>query len=456
MLCVSLKNIYKTIKMSLYYNILITGGTSPGPYTVYYNAITNGTIATIFTNGLPASGLSYSTLTAGLQIVVPDGTTSIILFNDDKCNLYKTFLLPPQPKDYPNLCFGLVDIESYVNISLSYKGNELNGKPIYSNFDDSIYIQWNNVQNYWEMIGYPTPPEKFISSNPNDIPDTNWVSIGSQYIKTISVVQGDCNLTGKPNLRSLDISLSQPTCQGVNNGTINVVGVGSTGWTYSLDGVLYNNFVGIFNNLSAGLYTVYGKDGDGNIISEPVTLTAQPITYFNIPNSTVVTNLTQVGNTKYYLLDIVYNTSLIPSGETITFDYKFTYNMIYNQPGFVVFDTTNNTIIKNGTPYVASQVSSTPLSVSNPLPCNPTYYNQLVESETYQLNSVSLTNTDTFEVQIVYGIDTDSGGSFINGCITQGSVNINANFENVQTTCNCCTLNGSQINNIGIPQIYTI
>jgi hypothetical protein len=157
---------------------------------------------------------------------------------------------------------------------------------------------------------------------------------------------------------------------------------------------------------------------------------------------------------KYYNLKIIYNTSLIPLGESLTFDFRFVYNLLYSQPGTVVFDTSNSSILINNIPQPINQTNTTPFLVSLPLPCDPNNYYQLISNEEYSVPSLTLMNGDTFEVNIVYGIDTQSAGAIINNCITQGSVNINTYFENTSTTCVCCRFTGNQINNIGIPQIY--
>ena len=63
------------------------------------------------------------------------------------------------------------------------------------------------------------------------------------------------------------------TCNGANDGSINVVASGGTGvLQYSIDGftyVLSNNFTG----LGGGIYTVYVKDAHGCIVSNEVTIT---------------------------------------------------------------------------------------------------------------------------------------------------------------------------------------
>ena len=46
--------------MAKYYNIKLTSGTSNGPYTIYYNSVSAGNVATIVSSGTPASGLTYN------------------------------------------------------------------------------------------------------------------------------------------------------------------------------------------------------------------------------------------------------------------------------------------------------------------------------------------------------------------------------------------------------------
>ncbi len=91
--------------MARNFYILITGGTSLGPYTVYYDSVNVSNIATLVSNTNPATNLSYSDLTTspGVLVSIPDSTTSIILHNDS-CNLDINYGLPtptPTPTSSP-------------------------------------------------------------------------------------------------------------------------------------------------------------------------------------------------------------------------------------------------------------------------------------------------------------------------------------------------------------------
>ena len=72
--------------MSRIFNIKITTGTSPGPYTAYYNLISGTTICDLYYGGI-ATGMTYSELTTGdgVPVLVPDETTILYLYNET-CN----------------------------------------------------------------------------------------------------------------------------------------------------------------------------------------------------------------------------------------------------------------------------------------------------------------------------------------------------------------------------------
>lgn len=70
--------------MARQFDILITQGTVVGPYSVYYNTVSSTTYATRLSTGLNATGITYTDLTTapGVRVGIPDGATSIILYNE--------------------------------------------------------------------------------------------------------------------------------------------------------------------------------------------------------------------------------------------------------------------------------------------------------------------------------------------------------------------------------------
>jgi len=57
--------------MSRYFNIVITGGTAPGPFSIYYDFISPSHLATLSPSNTSAIGLSGST---SFIVKVPDWT----------------------------------------------------------------------------------------------------------------------------------------------------------------------------------------------------------------------------------------------------------------------------------------------------------------------------------------------------------------------------------------------
>jgi hypothetical protein len=204
----------------------------------------------------------------------------------------------------------------------------------------------------------------------------------------------------------------------------------------------------VFTSLGIGQYTVYAKDSNGQVISQSITLTSQPYNNFSITATSNVTNLPTVGNMSYYLATVNYNTSQIPIGTTMTFDYKMVYNMIYGEPGFATFDTTQHYITKNGNPISISSGPTTPFVAGQNIGCEPLTPNYLYNGlDSYISSGINLVNGDVFTISIIYGIDTKTNGiSFINStnngiCETTGFVLLNSLIENVVLSCECCNCN---------------
>ena len=89
--------------MARYFYILITGGTSSGPYSAYYDSVNPSNYATRVSTNAPATGITYNDLTTGqgVNVFIPDGGNSVILYNE-LCSSDITYLLPtPTPTPTP-------------------------------------------------------------------------------------------------------------------------------------------------------------------------------------------------------------------------------------------------------------------------------------------------------------------------------------------------------------------
>lgn len=71
--------------MARYFNIQITEVHSNGPFTVYYDSVDPANIATLYPDDTPAENITRADLTSatGIEVYIPDGSTSVILYNTD-------------------------------------------------------------------------------------------------------------------------------------------------------------------------------------------------------------------------------------------------------------------------------------------------------------------------------------------------------------------------------------
>lgn len=452
-----------------YFNIQNIYGSSPGPYSVYYNTINDGslgTLALLSPSDLDATGISLTQLYDGFDIQVPDNTVVIYIYNEYCEDSQKIVLPTPAGLKLTTgenggncFCLTLNNIKNRQVETLEFcdNGYLINEKPAYSN--ESKEIIWN-TNGYWELTNYSSDGVVFRSTDNREMPLSDWFGLGNNSVDFIVTSnEGSCNNSTNNDVFLLT-QIHSPSCVGKNDGAIVASIDGGTGytenWVFSLDGNVFQNTTGIFTSLQSNLYTVYAKNIiNESIISKSVELISTPISYFSIPGNLTVTELPSMGNMKYYLAKVEYNTSLIPLGETVNFDYYLNYNLNYLQPGTVTFDTSQHTIYKNSVSIPINTESIGTFSQISPSPCNQSYY-QYGTDNVYQSTGISLVNGDTFIVNCIYGIDTNSDGYVDGTCYTKGWVNANLFFKNVSITCPCCQLNSNSLNVNQQPQIFQV
>ena len=64
-----------------YFNVQIQEGRQLGSFTVYYNNIDDNNIATVVSSSNPATNLTFDELTAGVEVLAPDSTTNLIIYD---------------------------------------------------------------------------------------------------------------------------------------------------------------------------------------------------------------------------------------------------------------------------------------------------------------------------------------------------------------------------------------
>ena len=83
--------------MARYFYILITGGTSSGPYSAYYDSVNPSNYATRVSTNAPATGITYNDLTTGQGVVLERSAFSDSVIGQA---LYESNLLSNHGKTY--------------------------------------------------------------------------------------------------------------------------------------------------------------------------------------------------------------------------------------------------------------------------------------------------------------------------------------------------------------------
>jgi len=436
--------------MSRYFNILITGGTSEGPYTIYYNTVINGNVVQQYPSNNFATGITLNQLESGVEVVAPNNATSIILYNQ-KCNTSQSINVGVMPPTYNCFCITITNKTNgqYNQFYFCPSGSIVNGKPEYTTTISSITysLTWNTTNNYWVVQNLPGYSGLSLrSTNPTNSPISPWNIYGTNA-QNYLVTAKDGSCTPPTLVYNISCESTDASCFGVNDGSIVSTATGGYGgWKYSLDGVVFLNTTGIFTNLGGGSYNVYAKDISGNTTQCSVTIEAPQPSVYSLPLVLVSNNyLGNSGNLKFYKVEFSVDTSSLPVGVSVTFDYKLTYSFNYIEPGSVYFDTTQHQISINSTPQVMSQTSSTPLTDVSSSACNPTY-RKYAGTDIYKSYSLTVNSTSVVTGYAVFGIDTETNGSFVSPCITTGTMAVNMILENTQVNNPCDSVGVVPIN----------
>ena len=366
--------------------------------------------------------------------------------------------MEPEQSVYPCICLLIFDLVNTTQSTFDfcYINTTINSKPVYSGSSGSLV--WNS-NGYWDFSGYTSSNgTKFISNDFDYIPNTNWEGVGLNTNDYVVVSQtGNCSnvLT---NFVYLTAQGFDADCD-ASTGSILATALGGGGsWEYSINNGSTFQPTGLFTLLNKGTYTVIAKDINGNIVSEIVVVGGQDINQFSLQSQSQSTVKTSpIGDMQYYETTIIYDTSFIPAGETITFNYVVEFNLNYVEPGSASFDVinTNMYIFKNGSSQgIPTEIVNQPLTSGPPSICDPSYYiyEGYIEFETGQ---IVLDSNDSFEVKFVYGINTKTTGVFdsVTQCFTEANVNINSYVTEVEYSCDCCQLTNTTVAT-SIKQIY--
>lgn len=345
------------VNMSQNYNITITGGTSPGPYNIYYNSIDNNHIALKYLYYTPATGVTLNELVSGYYVTVPDDATILYLYNTD-CRLYQELFIESATTTYDFCLVINADTITHFNSNGLY-----NGYQSWISDDESYLVIWDGTINKWKVSGNTFGYE--IVSNSTYPPISGWYTIGGGQ-GDLTSYSGRCDSVLP---LSLYVNINQPTCE-CDGSIVLVPSNGQSPYQYSIDnGVTYSNSP-IFNNLCEGTYTAVVMDDLDNTFYSTVQLINSEIytTYsLNVVTTSSVTSSTPYSLTKQYNT-VISVTPPLPSGVTINFDVLHT-NVLNSSPGPTTASLINNNVLNKNSIPQGSPLSTVGVSFStNTLP----------------------------------------------------------------------------------------
>jgi len=428
-----------------YFYIKITGGTSAGPYNIYYDSISSNNFATGFTTNTTSENVTYSALTTGLgyMVVVPNLSQSIILVNtttSEECNPLVYNLSDPS-EQLPDLCFAVTSgyLGEVTQYQFTLTDQTFNGRPVWSS--STYNIKWNSNNQYWYVEGWS---KGFTSTNPAIPPISNWTIYGST--DTAVVYTGQCTTTP---FKIKNINTTQSTCLNNNcSGSIEIISEGGTPPIYySIDNGQTLTTTGLFNNLCPSTYSAYIVDSNNLISTQTVIITNNSTyTQYYVTVQSSIVNVAQGNNssglpfvTKKLNFNIRVSDSnnntitQLPNGVQLTLGLSQTN--LFDRTININSGTIDSTVVitKNNTPITLSTVTNTTSLPDTRPGCQS---NLITRNLTQKNASINISGNDTISGSVTTTI-TKIGRTTCDLISSNDTVTI---ATATISGCNCCSV----------------
>ena len=412
------------------YLITITGGTSEGPYTIYYDVIDDSNIALRYLYYTPATNVTLEDLIGGYSIIVPEETNVIYLYNQ-LCDTFQAFPVQPNQRLY-DFC---IVIDGDFAIHFNPSGN-FNGYNTWISDDLTYQVIWDVNINKWVVSGGTIPYQ--IVSNSQYPPISGWYTIGGGNGNLISN-EGVCN-----NVLPLGFNTrtQQPSCE-CDGSVVFLPSGGTPPYQYSIDNGVTFSTSSIFFNLCSGTYSFVIKDSNSNLFYKTQTLVNLNlnITY----TVTLIPVVTSIINTPTLKTNQIATTLVVspplPSGVSLNINLTHS-NVFSSSPTQTQSTLSNNTILTiNGSPQGPPLNTIGNTTTNNTIPgCqNTTVYkttkteiwpNIIVNSsDVVVLNTTTSVSKTLSECLIGESLDSYTiSKAIINGCSCCNVEIINSNF----------------------------
>jgi hypothetical protein len=410
-----------------YYTVTITGGTSIGPYTIYYDVISNNNVSELYSGGT-AIDISLTTMESGVNVTIPCSSNLILVYN----KLCDTIITVPVTPNIPinNFCLTFVGVEQK---QFTGDGYDLNGNPTWIDGTGDCEVFWDMSIGEWRLsclwLGYQLFSTDIVNSNP---PLNGWYVAG-QFLEGLEIIanEGVC-VTG--NTLTLDVTINQPDCE--CDGSITLIGGGGTPpYTYSINNGLTYVTSNIFVDLCPGEYAVIVKDDNNNTVNQNVIISeiTTPVNYNLSLNttSTIITNTTLIYEVNS--LTTLNISPPIPIGTTITFDLQHLGIFEnYLRPGYSDLDRTV-ILKKNNLPISLTNTVDSLYTLPGPPQCG--VGTKQYTATTNNWLSLNITNGDTVIVETNSRVIKTTQPS---QCQDGNDINIFSLSNPLITGCNCC------------------
>jgi len=433
--------------MNRFFYVSLTGGTSIGPYNIYYDAVSPNNFATGYTSNLIAQNITYAELTTGMgiQVMIPETAQTIVVYNtisDGECPS-KVFAIGSPPVNLPNICIEVGKVNDLIQYQFILTDETYNNRPTWSS--STYTIKWNSVNQYWFMENWVGG--SMTNNNPQTPPIAGWVIYGSS--STVTAYSGECKSS---NLRINNVIVGDPTCVSgrySNNcdGSIQIIPInGVPPYTYSINNGNTTSITQLFNGYCSGSYTAWVEDSLGNIAVQNVVIPDPPPPNQYIVN--FVTTQTYVdngsnGSSTYITKRMDFTVSVtdsnnvpitqLPTGTVIQFN--ITEENIFDVSPTINEGSGNRTIVvmKNGVQQTPIQtITNSTYNNTNPSCQNNLIY-RAITSNNYNFD---IGGTDTISGYVISTINFQGGG----GCLFLNSKDTFSSSM-VMKECTCCTVN---------------
>lgn len=291
--------------MAQNYIVTLTDGDSTSLYNIYYDNTSVSNYCVLTTGGANAVNITYTNLTTGVGVTVPDSAGQIIVVALSQCKTVLNIPITPYTPPFipSNLC---LNFESEDNTLFgdvppwTFEPNGVaNGKTKCSytgTTTGTIYnMTWNIPSQQWEI--FVNTQYTFINTSTSQPPLGNWRSTNPRVFN-ITTVEGTCTISAP---KIIDLITRDTNCKGVTpcTGSVIIFAQGGTPpYQYAITstpgnpGTITWSNSNIINSICEGTINCVVKDSTGQISQAEQT----SISFNEIPKTYngTITKLRQV------------------------------------------------------------------------------------------------------------------------------------------------------------------